>query len=357
MARVPQFPGVLRAGDNQATTVRNATPVRGGTQWYEWAKAQVWLAGRGSQLISIGPYTGDMGSSSTWYCYAFPHVQILNWLWIVSLARTSDGAHVYGHFVGAGGTNLGSWVLDSAVERNTPQHFYFIESFSTMSDEWDFTFEINTDSTSHAVDLVGVNCSELPMHSITEFGSAPTALVEPNTCVNGAPIYEPASGRKSAHGLLRNGSVLSGGLGMIREARRCMLFSWAHPVGVDFTTTSFVDLFTIDPAVLARHLFNGTLTGTVRVVVGAATDGGDLTGEVRFTAVSGDTETVSIASGMSSTLEWFTGNLSVDTEHLSRNATDGGIRDGDRDLITVAGRVTGTTTLLRVYSIFILEAE
>ncbi len=357
MARVPQFPGALRVAGQTGTSIRAANPVKGIGEWYDMANAQAWLAGRGAQLVSLGPYIGALGSSTAFACTALPHIQLLNWIWMLSLARTSSAANVFGHFVGAGGTTLGTWQLDSSVESNTPQHFYFVESFAAaaITETMEFYPEVNTDSTSTAVDLVGLSCTELPMYAVTTLGTAETEIVEPATCQNGAPIFDLASvtRRESVSGLMRVCSDLGSTTGLIHDARRCMLFSWAHPDGVEFTTTSFVSLFVENPSVLARHLFNAVTVGTVRLGVFAAAVGGDATGEVRFTATSGDTETLSIAGAEA----WFYGELDVDTEEVSRNATDGGIRDGVRDAITVEARCTGTTTSLFVASVFIMEGE
>ncbi len=358
MAIVTLFPGALRVQGQDGTSIRAANPVKGIGEWRDMANAQAWLAGRGAQLVSLGPHTGGL-PSSPFECIAHPHKQILNWLWILSLARTTTAANVFGHFDGAGGTTIGTWQLDASVDNNTPQHFYFVESFAAaaITETKEFSPVITIDSTSTAVDLVGLSATELPMYNVATIGTAQTEIVEPATCQNDRPIYDPNSVtvRKSASGMAIVCSDLASTTGLIHDSRRCMLFSWANPdPGVEFTTTSFVSLFAEDPSALARHLFDTVVVGAMRVAVYAAASGGDETGEVRVTAANGDTVTMSISGA---TEDWYTDPIDIDTEELANNATSGGLRGGTRDTITIEGRVTGTTTTLTVYSVFIMERQ
>lgn len=349
MARVHTFPGVLRGANVLGTTVRNATPVRGAGQWYEWANAAVWLAGRGGQLLSFGPNT-DLASSTGFVCYTRPHEQILNWLWVLSLARTSASANVYGHFTGAQGTTIGEWQLDSSIPIHTTQHFFFTEKFSSISSPYAFTAVLYIDSASDNVDLSSLSCSELPMHSITEFGGG-TALIEPETCATNRPIFEPASGIKSVNGL----SVLVADPAYLTaEAKRPLLFSWCHPSGVSTGSSSYASMGTWEspPSVVARHLYNGSNSRSVQVAVRAAVAGAPNTGNVKITAESGGTCTLNITSG---TAAWYTGTLTVETEDLSRNDDDGGLRGASRETLAVEGRVTGGSTTLVVTGIDVMD--
>ncbi len=357
-APVPAFPHVLTHDPTFGTDVRAATPVLGVGQWHTWAQQAAWLLGRGAQLVSLGPYIGSLSTAIGFACYAHPHAHITNWLWVLTLARTSATANVWGHFTGAQGTNLGGWQLDSSLPIHTPQHFTFLESFDApMSVDYTFTPVIYTDSTAQNVALVSLSAAELPMSELTTAGSVEVPVVDPATCGIGAPIYEPVIGRASVHGLCEAAhELVTGEGGLIQEARRAMMLSWAHPVGLETTNTSFVDLgaWEAAPSIVARHLYNGSNTKPVCVHVRAAVTGAPNTGEVRIQLLSGYSVTIPITSG---TLAWYSDYLSAETEDLSRNAIDGGLRGGTRETIALEARVTGGSTSVAVVSMFVMEEE
>jgi hypothetical protein len=356
MARVTDFPGVLALPSQTVNDIRAATPVLGLGQWYEMALAQVWLLAHGGTLVMHGPYT-DMDASQGFPCAVYSHPQNLTWLWVVTLSRTSTGANVFGHFVGAGGTTLGEWQLDSSIPNNTPQHFTFTEVFASVSEDFEFIPEVNVDSTSHACDLIGLHGYELPAHDVTVFGSADTPIVEPKTCTTHAPIYEAAgSAHESVAGLAEVLYALSSGAGLIGEARRVTLYSWASPVGVSTTSGSLVaaPIYESAPSIVARHMYNGVNTSTVRVRVYALVEGAPNTGEIVITAATGGTVTLTITSA---SLDWYGGNLTVETEDLARNDDDGGLRGGTRETFTVQYRTTGGSTAIGLFALFIGESE
>ena len=357
MAGVPSMPSILRVASEVGTTIKCATPVRGQGEWFQMAKTGMWLAGKGSQLVSFGPYMSLATPGAGFPCYTVPHLQNLNWVWILSLALSAEGAHVSGHFDGAQATTLGEWTLDSSRPR-TPQHFIFYESFESMSSPYTFAPAVYIDSDEDDAVMVGLSACELPMREITAFGSASTPVVDPTTCANSAPIFEPGSGRKSANGLMRIGSDTTAGLGLIREARRNMLFSWSNPQAAAVTSSSYSGSspwFTDSPSVVARHSYLGTNTATVRVAVYAGSVGAPNTGDIRITPASGGAAlTLSITAGA---FAWYTGNLTVETEDLSRNATDGGLRGGTRETLLVEARTTGGTTSIQMTSMFVVEVE
>ena len=356
MAAVPTFPGTL-ATPAVVNDIRAATPVQGFSQWHPMAQAQMWLLGHGGNLVSIGPYI-DMTTAQGWACHAYPHTHILNWLWILSLARTAVAANVWGHFVGAQGTTLGTWQLDNSLQTFTPQTFLFVETFTSMAASYSFAPAVYVDSTSLDVAQVSLTATELPAGDITTFGSAAEEVVDPATCATGAPIYEPAGAteHRSASGLAEILYSVTAGAGLIGEARRPTLYNWAHPIGVSTTETSFASLGMSEPTptIVGRHMYNGTNTTTVRVRVRAYVVGAPNTGEIKLTATTGGTLTLTITTD---TATWYSGDLTVETEDLSRNATDGGLRGGSREMITIQGRVTGGSTTIGVTGLHIGESE
>jgi hypothetical protein len=261
-------------------------------------------------------------------------------------------------FTGVQGDDLGEWQLATS-NLLTPQAFHFVESFDSMTIPYDGIAICDLDADSDTtVQVAGLSCVELPMYSATTFGSSDTPLVDPKTCATGSPIYEPSSGRKSVNGLMQVGSSQVAGAGLIREARRCNLFSWGNGVGVTLTDASYPgtsQFFESSPSIVARHLFNGTNTSTVKVAAYAKCTGAPATGNVRVTAATGGTCTLSFSS---TSFAWQVGNLTVETEDLSRNATDGGLRGGSRETLLVEGRTTGGMgSSITVAALHVMEAE
>lgn len=361
MAYVPLYPDVLTNVDDEGNEIRAALPVRGGGQWQSMANAVAWVLGKGSTIAMVGPYL-DLDAANGFACYAYPHPQNTNWLWILTLARTNSGANVFGHFEGAQGTDLGGWQLDSSVPLHTPQTFFFIETFDpALSSTEEFTAALYVDSTSTSVEMVHLSATELPASDMTTFGAGDD-VVEPSTCATNAPIFEiaGATAHASASGLAEIAYSISSGYGLIAEGRRVTLFSWASPVGVSTTSGSYVDLGMVQtaaaskPSIVGRHMYNGVITTTVRVGVYALVEGAPNTGAVRVTAASGANVVINITSG---TLAWYFGNLTVETEDMSRNATDGGIRGGTRETFIVEGGVSGGSTALGVFALHIGESD
>ncbi len=356
MASVPQYPGVIAFVDPDNNDIRAATPVLGGGQWQAMANAAMWVLGRGANIAAIGPYLA-LDSTNGFPCYSYPHPQNLNWLWILSLSRTSSTDNVWGHFEGAQGTNLGDWQLDSSIPPHIPQHFFFIETFDpALSSAESFVPAVFVDSTSTSVTMAHLSATELPASSFTEFGAS-SDILDPATCATNAPIFRGSGGdRKSAHGMGAIARALTAGTGLIGEGRRATLFNWSSPVAVATSSGVLVDLglfSTSLPSIVPRHMYSGVNTTTVRVAVFALVEGGTNDGEVVITAASGDILTIPITSG---TPAWYFGDLEVKTEELDRNALDGGLRGGTRETFTVQGLVVDGDAL-GVFAVHIGESD
>lgn len=370
MAAVPKLPGIVGRTDiNSDTTpgapdeVRCAVPVRGPDQWWDWARAQAWLSGRGSQLVSMGPSQKYMGSggdaAETISIAATPHKQSTCWLWILGLS-TSTGAPANGVFYGAQGTELGKWSM-SAHDPDTPHHFTYLETFPSMTVSYtSYAVVISVVTTEAVVYRTSLQAVEMPLKNVTQIGSNARAVPQPNTCATGAPIYEPSLGRKSITGVTKAAATFTSGDGLPREARRSHLFSWEYDTdqgGITVTATTYPgssQFFELPPTVLARHLYEGVTTATVSVYLLAEAEGAPNTAAIKVTAGGGSSCSIDI-SGITPT--WYTGTLSVRTEDLSRNGTDGGIRGGARETLTVVGKVTGGTNYLRMCAFYVVEQE
>lgn len=353
---IPTSPGVV--GDlGVINDVRAASPVRGPGQWEPWAQAQLWLAGRGAQLASIGPsvtITGAGGALGL-YVHCEPHPQIRNWLWILTMYNESG--QVNGTFTGAQGTVIGNWTM-SQVAPYCTQTFMFTEAFAAEPAK-EFTAVVTNTSASGTAycKMASLQAVELPAFSLSTFGSSGAALVDPSTCRTNMPIYEPSSGNKSANGLARVVANETDGAGMLCEGRRAHLFSWAHSgLGITVTATTYPGVsqfFSSDPRVLSRSIVEGASSRSVRVAIAALATGGAHTGAVRIAAAKAGTS-VSVAV-TATTYAWYYADLAIECEDLDQNATDGGLRGGTRESLLIEGKVTGGTTSLTVRAVYVVE--
>lgn len=357
MVAVPKGVSPLTTVTLSDNDMRAATPVLGPGQWSNMAQVQLWLAGKGAQLMTRGPSTEAIGSGGgilgiPFFCK--PHKQCLNWLWIVSLHRLTEGAQAKGTFTGAQGTDLGDWVLDPNLQPYQPQHFMFVETFATMTVSYSSvsTVQVQNDGTGD-VALSGVQIVELPMANVSTFGSAATPVVNPSTCAFHAPIFEPASGRKSIDGMGQVVNNIAAGTGLPVEGRRPFLFGWSCPNGVATTSAVYESVFSTPAAVVARGLYTVT-TATVTVAVLAYTIGAPNTGSIRVTAATGGVCSIDVTA---TTPTWYEGTLTVETEDLDENSTDGGLRGNTRETLTYEQKVTGGTTSMTFYASFVNEGE
>ncbi len=123
--------------------------------------------------------------------------------------------------------------------------------------------------------------------------------------------------------------------------KRGALFTWSPGYSYDRSETSYTELFDYPPAIQTRRMYANDTTRNVKVVVYAKVSGG--TGNVRITMSSGGTVTFNITS---TTGAWTTPtNIAVEVDDPSRWGTDGGIRGGSRDEVTVEYRAAAANTI------------
>jgi hypothetical protein len=352
---VPQFPPVLDTSEGDAllnADLRAAHPVRGTFQWEDFGRAAAWALGRGGTLVMQGPSGLGVaaGADETWRWWTRPRAQTVARLWCVSLGmRTAPVAnhHATGAFT-AGLTPQPFTISPSQTGRVAV--YRVLERLPTPSaTPAEVTLEIDVDSgAGGAVYLEGATCYEISRATLTEYGAGPSPVPDVGTLQTGALITEASTTAKSVDGLFN--AVLDASL-MQTETRRGCLFSDYRPAGM-IVGTSYTNLYLRNPAVLARARYAGE---TVRSVELAFYGHGPAGSNVRITATSGDVATLPLPTSDG----WTSGyQMDINTEDPARWGTDGGIRGGTRDRLTIEGqRVGGSAGDAVVYGIYVGEGD
>lgn len=315
--------------------VRAATPVRGPGQWIEMGDALNWLFGRGGQLVNTGPQRKGITGTGTqaFSFYVWPKAEAQVRVWTVSIILRSGGTSAHGSFQAPSGTTIGKWQIGvgDPDPTRTSKVFAYAETIASPSaTPQAITAKLvgGTNNTNGTIDVVGISCFEFPRYLLTTGASEG---VDSSTLDQGQPIYAGANGISIAEVYDQLGDVKD-------EARRTKLFDWHKTNWITITTTSFPgtsNILNVNPPVLNRHMENGTTARNAAWTVYAAVDTGSA--EVKVTATSGATSTITVST---TSLSWHTPkNFAIDTEHISRLGTDGGIRDGTRDRLRFEGRV------------------
>jgi hypothetical protein len=348
MAFVPTIPP--RVIDPDTNSVRAAYQIAGRSTWVPRAQAVSFLLGKGGSLVIGGPYNGTIaaGSALAFHFYYWPRKQNQFQLWTIGIC-TSSTAGASGTVEIPSGTEVGSWQIDDNTDSHQPQPFTFQRTVaSPTSSPSEITINVTNDSTSDTSILVTGICGyELPRYELNTFTAS--SMPDEQSCYAKAPIYAENADEKSVNG------VAVSAFNALDEARRSVLFSWAHPFGVVVTAAAFPgtsNVFLLDPSIVARHLYNGTNTASVAVAVFAKMVGSTPAGDVKITAQSGGTVTLHFTS---TSATWVTGTLTVETEDLTRLATDGGLRGGSRETLKIEARKTAGTNIT-IYGICIGEA-
>lgn len=342
-------PNMIGSTDGTRDRIRAALPVAGPGQWYEMAVGVNWLAGSGGALASQAmQYTLiSPGSTETRRFYVWPRAAHQTWLWVIELR--SDYVSTTETPEGARGTitvTPGGDSFSFALDGDTPKRCYITpDPSSVATGEATVAVTVNSDSGSgvfiNSITLQEVRRGFLDLASDTVGAYA-------SSCEKGNAIYEDTTydNKVSAQGVWEQ----------VRDAktasRRNKLFDWWDTAGVTITTTSYPgtsNILAIDPAVQARNTTGGgSTTRAVKVNVYAMQTGGG-SSEVRFTAATGGTATITITTASAS---WHTPtSFTIETDDLSTAST---IRGGTRDTVLVeVRRVSGTS--VTVYGIGIGE--
>lgn len=182
------------------------------------------------------------------------------------------------------------------------------------------------------VTVHNVSLYECPVIFIEESG---VENIEPNDL-----IYDGYDDRKSIAGLERAAEDLR-----TTYYRRGTLYNWAngYNTAVSNATTTYAALHPdgVWPAIQTRLMYNGETTRTVKCNVFARVTGG--TGNVRITMTSGDVVTFNVTN--TSNAWQTTADIDVETDDPSRWDTDGGIRGGTRDEVTIEYRASSGQTI------------
>lgn len=347
--KVALIPPAVDLGGFRATR-----PVKGPTQWKSMGHVLNWLTGRGGQLVNAGPdRVGTFTHAFTFYVWPrSPHSERV---WTISLIRRTNEA-AFGTFQAPTGTEIGKWNMSASDPDgiHIPKLFAFQENIpSPSSTPGAITAKLVVDTQSDAtVDIVGISCFELPRAFLDVAGAEG---VDAATLAKGQPVYAGTGSGESVGELWAQGQDLDITTGV---ARRNKLFDFHRRVGsgLSITTASFSgtsNILAVNPPVLNRHMQDTSTTRNAAWTVFADVTNGTTTGEVKVTATSGATSTITVTS----TIETWTSvkTFAIDTEHISRLTTDGGIRDGTRDRLRFEGRVASGAGTLRLFGISVGE--
>lgn len=354
-SRVPWIPPSTPATND----IMAGAPVSGPGQWQSMALSAAWLIGRGGTLVCQGPTSTLLNTASpyrTFYYAIHGREQIKARIWFIGLALSglSSGHTAEGTVQIPNGGADRPWSLApitdpaTGVSTDLPhgqtQTFRFIEVIASPTNTVEtmligvYLTEASS-STGINVMVTSIYCRDVPMQDVYLYaGAAQYAPDGDNGYKSGAVIRYQGSSTTGVEALANTQISSTAGSGVRNEARRAALFNWSD-VDYPFTTTSasYVPIFQQAPPVLGRflHYSSGTTRETTRVVriyVLALCTGGTPTGTVRVTESTGSTTaTVSVNSASAA---WYTMDLSVDCDDMSRIDVYGGTRSGGRCELT-----------------------
>ena len=362
--------------------IRAGSPVLGPGQWKDMALAASWLIGRGGMLFSQGPSANYLSSADAimgFYGAMHGREQIKCRIWFLGLALSSGDALNY-KYSATGSVTLPNsevqyWTLEPATDPLTglptdpptgqTKNFRFVEVITspTNTTETPFAspFIVTRDATSAAeVIISGLYCRDVPMQDVYTYAAAAQYTPDGvNGYKSGDVIQNITNSTVSTSALTATQASSTAGSGARNEARRSSLFSWSgNRTYVAITSTpGYTTIFRQAPPILGRflHYSSGTTRETTRIVkvhVLADCTGGAATGTFRATeSTASATGSVLVTGG---TATWYSFDLAVDCDDMTRIDVYGGTRSGGRCTITFDGRVEGGTTLI-IYAISVGE--
>ncbi len=344
--------------------IRAAFPVKSNEQWRPMRDGALWLLSTGGTLIAgtccafVGEPSGSLsgyaapagGGSISFYYYTWPHPNTYARLWTFSLVSSNGGMANGGAGLPVGGTARGTITLsylDSGQNKSFPfeidasswggvKLLTYVEQHHATDPEYVAVTLASLSTSTINVQVAAIACYEIPRVYVTGFGNVNA----------GDPIADPTM---AALGLV----MLDGDdpdASVRNYPRRSCLFSWAHPIGITISSTSFTGVANVlrdPPAVLARRLRESSTVESVVVVIFSEGDG-----EARVTAESGDVVTFTLGASAG----FYQLDIEIDTEDYTQTTTDGGLRDGDRDFLTIEVRKTGGGDV-EVRGIYVGEGE
>lgn len=327
--RVPPFPlqVMLRNGaGNVVNTARIGTPLMGAGQWVPSAMTVNWLLGAGTQLAWSGPVgVLAQGATYTFRSYVYPRPGHRARLWTIAVR-------------GAGATGAvatvdrpGGVVFSVAATQGGTHVFYIAE---LVADPVEPTGEeaalvVVNSFDGPSVIVTGITCYELPLVRVGLTGD--DLGVHERSCSKEHPIMERESGGElfSVYGVAEATRQLREGPLALRRAK---MFDWYHPTGVTMSSSTFANVFRLNPAVQARRLSSAN-TRTVHFAVRASASAS--AGQVRIASTAtGVSNTVNITS---TTQAWVTGTIGVAVDDFDE---DMWLPNGARETLIIDQRAT-----------------
>lgn len=348
--RVPFLPFI--PSTTSTSQMRAAKPVRG-SQWQKMGITANWLLGRGGSLVvagACGPSPGSASSDdSRFRFYVWPRQRtgstdhLHSRIWVVECWHENtedvemtvdlhDSSTQFDVVVPASDTNPG---------------FEFLEDPS--SDDGEISIEFTIASSSTPVHIQQVCCYEVPRTVL--YTTVGTRGVRETSMIRGAPILE-----NSATVLNKVGpeALAFQEAAAASYVRRNAVFNWASGTGIPFTNTSYPGSANVLPAlqrVQARLLEENT-TGTLNVAVRMHVDNAANIGRVRILSQEA-ADSLELASN-STTPEWRTGTIDVNSDELGRKGHIRGSSDpaeDDTEVIRIEARTTAGTCYVTGISI------
>jgi len=293
------------------------------------------------------------GTGGAWKFWVWPRYENHVRIWCVTLVATS-AAPAFGTITADDTADVTDWSLDGNLTMGTgdpvaPRLFRLHQIGSASSTPAETVIGIDNDSNSTASVIVqNIACYEVPRVEADSTYGVDLPTVKANT-----PIYESgtAGDDASIQGVAKVARAAK------TVARKNKIFDWSLEGGHTGVTSTgtWVTVHTgLLPTGMCRLLETGVTVRACGWNCRAKVTGGDQTGEVRITMGTGDTDTITVTS---TGFAWQTeGSIDIETEDPTRWDTDGGIRGGTRDTITIEIRVTGTTTSIELRSVSVGEA-
>lgn len=329
-------------------TIRIGSPLTT-NQWKRMGYAANWLLGNGGPLVWWGPLYGTLAPSSaaTLVGYCWPRTNNVNRLWAFDIGWSgADSCIVTFGFASALGGALTVTLTGEVTDNNDNRRRVFLykeaATPTTGGEQVSLTVTHHADSPATGIRVNGGTYSELPRAELPANGGVEIDSLEINQ-----PVMSTGND-SSANALvyhMRNARAAA------NASRRQAIFHWNGFTAI--TTTSFVNLFAIDPAAQTRLLETGSNAQYVQWTVYAKVSGTTPSAEVRVTSGIYGSSTITVTS---TTTIWATSKaIYAETDDLSQTANvRGGI--GSRSNLTFeARRVAGTS--LTIYAIAVGEEE
>lgn len=339
-------PGIGTGTQNQAG-VRVAQPVIGRPH-AATGSAINWLMGRGHALAVMGPCLWYGWLDATFSFWIWPDDLHQDYTWWIGLSAR-DG--LYRPVTISGEITIPG--IDGADDQ--------VIAFSTPSDGTVYTLKSRQVAPTPSATPLEVTCTIAPAIETPEFETPAEDL--PYLLLHGIHIMESSQvfldGKGVATSTLEARQPIYWNIGeppdgsittLVQStkyahenyARRGQLFNWWDPFAQWSTaSTSFTSVFPgdIKPAIQTRLISLGQSLASIKVRVCARVSGG--TGEVRVTMTNGSTHTWTVSSAVNEWQDEVT--LQAECDDPDRWPTDGGIRGGTRDEVTLEARaISGT---------------